>query len=317
MYIAIGLILVSIGYLYIKAAKKFNIFDYPNERSSHQIVTVKGGGILILFSVLFYSILTDNCNAMILGAFIVGSYSFWNDMRPIRQIYRVGIQLFSVLLICYETGLINFNWYWLLAGILFIIGWINAFNFMDGINGISVFYAGISLASFYWIPDLLEFQQLIKFVGLAVLIFGYFNVRKKAITFLGDVGSITLAFILAYLMLELMIVTHRWEYILLFSVYGTDSVLTITQRLILRENIFLPHRKHYYQYLVNEKHWSHLFVSVLYAIFQGIINFVLIYFIIPHPYSSIISISFLITLGLLYILLKYKIICSIQKPIKY
>ncbi|MBC8488254.1 MAG: UDP-GlcNAc--UDP-phosphate GlcNAc-1-phosphate transferase [Bacteroidetes bacterium] len=316
IYIALGLILFIIEYLYIRAAKKFNIFDYPNERSSHQVVTVRGGGILILFSVLFYSILSNNWNAMILGALIVGIFSFWNDIRPVRQIYRAGVQLLAVQLIFYETGFTYLNWYWVVAGFLLTVGWINAFNFMDGINGITVFYSSVSLAIFYWIPDLVEFQQFIKFVGLSVLIFGFFNVRKKAVTFLGDVGSITIAFILAYLMITLIVETYQWEYVLFFSIYGIDTVVTLVQRLIRKENIFSSHRSHLYQYLTNEKKWSHLFVSTLYALLQGIINLALIFFIIPHPHSAAISISLLIILGLTYTILKYQIIHSIQHPIK-
>ena len=61
-----------------------------------------------------------------------------------------------------------------LAIIFVIIGYTNAFNFMDGINGITMFHSSIILVSLYWMPDLLEFQQLIKFLGLAILIFGFF-----------------------------------------------------------------------------------------------------------------------------------------------
>jgi len=315
-YIVILIILIFTILIYFKVADRYNIVDKPNHRSSHMNKTIRGGGIIFPIAMIIWFILTDYIYPLFfIGFIIISIISFLDDIFNLKQYQRLIGQLISVCFLLVQANCFIFPiWMWF-AGFIFILGWINTFNFMDGINGITMFHTSVILASFYWIPDLIEFQQLIKFLGLPILIFGFFNIRINAITFLGDVGSITIAFILAFLMLVLMVETHRWEYILFFSVYGIDSVLTICQRIFLRENIFIPHRRHFYQYLVNEKHWSHLVVSALYAVLQGIISLVLILVIIPHPHSAIFSISLLIVLAFIYIILKYQIIYSLQKPV--
>lgn len=313
IYLLSSIILIFSILIYFKIAEKYNIVDIPNERSSHTTRIIRGGGIIFPIAVIIWFILSGFTDYFFfLGFLLISIISFSDDIFNLQQYQRLLGQFISVYLLLLQINIIILpDWIWIVCFIL-ITGWINAFNFMDGINGLSVFYTGVSLAIFYWIPELLEYRTLIKFIALPVLIFGFFNIRKQAITFLGDVGSVSIGFLLSYLMLVLLIETHRWEYIIFFSVYGIDSVLTICQRIFLRENIFLPHRRHFYQYLVNEKHWSHLVVSVLYAVLQGIISLILVLFIIPHPLSSILSISFLTVLGLIYLILKYQVIYSLK-----
>ena len=81
-------------------------------------------------------------------------------------------------------------------------------------------------------------------VVCSVLVFCFFNFRKKAKCFAGDVGAVSIAFILLFLIGRLIIETEDFSWIVLLSVYGVDSVLTIIHRLMLHENIGLPHRKH-------------------------------------------------------------------------
>ena len=143
-------------------------------------------------------------------------------------------------------------------------------------------------------------------MGIALVVFGYFNVRNNSIVFLGDVGSISIAFVLGFLMMTLIYQTNKWEYIMFFSVYGIDSVLTITQRIYKKENIFKPHRLHLYQQLVDNKKYSHLTVSLVFSIFQLFINIILLHLIIPNNHSFLISCFLLILLVTLYVLIKFK-----------
>ena len=317
-YLAVFIVLSSTILIYFKVANKYNIVDQPNHRSSHINSTIRGGGIIFPVTVIIWFALTNyTYNLFFMGFMIISIISFLDDIYNLKQYQRLIGQIISVCFLLFQANCFILPiWMWFL-GFIFILGWINTFNFMDGINGITMFHTGTILLSFYWMPVLVEFQQLIKFMGLAILIFGFFNVRINARTFLGDVGSITIAFILGFLMLVVMVETHRWEYILFFSVYGIDSVLTICQRILLRENIFLPHRRHLYQYLVNEKHWPHLVVSAIYAVLQGIISVVLVLLIIPHPHSTILSISLLIVLGFIYLIIKYQVVYSLQKVKRY
>ena len=179
---------------------------------------------------------------------------------------------------------------------------------MDGINGISVFYAGACLLTFYQIQDLMNYRLIIEYMGIALIVFGYFNVRNTSLVFLGDVGSMSIAFILAFLMMILIHSSNRWEYIIFFCVYGIDSVLTIAQRIFQKENIFNAHRLHLYQYMVDKKKYSHILVSLIYSSVQIIINVILVTIIMPNNHSSLISCFLLILLSGLYISIKFKFV---------
>ncbi|MCA6496936.1 MAG: hypothetical protein IM558_04325 [Chitinophagaceae bacterium] len=109
----------------------------------------------------------------------------------------------------------------------------------------------------------------------ALLAFSLFNVRKRALCFSGDVGSISIAYIVSLMIIQVMIATDSAVWILLFGVYGLDSVGTIVLRIIRGEKVWMPHRTHFYQYLVNERKWQHVQVSLMYASLQFLLSFIL------------------------------------------
>ncbi|MEX0884484.1 MAG: UDP-GlcNAc--UDP-phosphate GlcNAc-1-phosphate transferase, partial [Cyclobacteriaceae bacterium] len=74
-----------------------------------------------------------------------------------------------------------------------------------------------------------------------------------------------------------IILTQNPIYLVLFTVYGLDALMTLAIRLYNRENIFKPHRSHLYQYLVNEWGYAHVQVAASYALIQLGINMVWIY----------------------------------------
>ena len=122
-------------------------------------------------------------------------------------------------------------------------------------------------------------QDLMMLVGLSLLVFNFFNFRKKAKCFAGDVGSVSIAFILIFLIGQLILKTNNLAYILLAFLYGLDTVTTIIFRLLRRENIFKAHRSHFYQYLANQLKMNQLVVASLYMLVQVIINSILVFFI--------------------------------------
>jgi UDP-GlcNAc:undecaprenyl-phosphate GlcNAc-1-phosphate transferase len=109
-------------------------------------------------------------------------------------------------------------------------------------------------------------------VFVALLVFSFFNVRPKAICFAGDVGSISIGFLLFYYLLNVINERHTYLPLLLLAVYGTDSLLTIVSRIYQRQNIFRAHRSHVYQLLVSQRNWPHLGVAASYAFIQACIN---------------------------------------------
>jgi UDP-N-acetylmuramyl pentapeptide phosphotransferase/UDP-N-acetylglucosamine-1-phosphate transferase len=107
---------------------------------------------------------------------------------------------------------------------------------------------------------------------LGILIFGYFNFRKQARCFAGDVGSVGIAFILLFMGGCLAWQTKEIGYLVFWCLYGVDTILTIIHRLMLHENIFQAHRKHAYQLMANELHVPHTKVALGYTIVQLMIS---------------------------------------------
>ena len=271
-YLIIAVLLTVALLFYFRIADRYNIIDKPNDRSSHYSSTVRGGGVIFPLAVLVW-FLGPGAGAYVwflLGLLLIATISFLDDLFSLPTFQRIIVHLLSVALLLYQTGFLEETPYWTLLAIVLIIGWLNAFNFMDGINGISAFYALVALAPLAYLNLQLNFTDsgIIHITGLALLIFSWFNARRRARTFAGDVGSISLAFIIAFVMLQLLLATERWEYIVFLGVYGVDAVCTIIHRLIRRENIFQAHRSHLYQYLANEMVWPQLQVAGVYALLQ-------------------------------------------------
>ena len=207
----------------------------------------------------------------------------------------------DMALMFYQWGLFSLSWWWIVIALIVCTGIINAYNFMDGINGITGGYSLVILAALAYInKEVITFVEadFIYTVICSVLVFCFFNFRKKAKCFAGDVGSVGIAFILLFLIGRLIIGTGDFSWIVLLSVYGVDSVLTIIHRLMLHENIGLPHRKHLYQIMANELKIPHVMVSSIYMVVQAII---VVGYIMYMDYGYWYLIGTVILLSLIYI----------------
>ncbi len=287
MYYLIILVLLFLAELfYFKVADKYNIIDKPNERSSHTRVTLRGGGVVFYFGALVY-FLTSGFEYpwFMLALTFVAIISFIDDIRSTSQKLRLVFHFSAMALMFYQWGLFSLSWWWIIIALIICTGIINAYNFMDGINGITGGYSLVVLLSLAYInEEVTPFveQDLIYTVIMSVLVFCFFNFRKKARCFAGDVGSVSIAFILLFLLGKLIIQTGDFSWIILLSVYGVDSVLTIFHRLMLHENIGLPHRKHLYQLMANELRIPHVVVSVIYMVLQFLIVAGLLWLPVDH-----------------------------------
>lgn len=276
MYYLIVLVLLFVAELfYFKIADKCNIIDKPNERSSHTRITLRGGGIIFYFGALAY-FLTSGCEypCFILALTLVTFISFVDDIKSTKQTTRLFFHFSAMALMFYQWGLFYLSWWWLVLALIVCIGIINAYNFMDGINGITGGYSLVVLAALAYInQEIVSFveENFIYTVICSVLVFCFFNFRKQAKCFAGDVGSVSIAFIVLFLIGKLIICTEDFSWIVLLVVYGVDSVLTIIHRLLLHENIGLPHRKHLYQIMANELRIPHVVVSLVYMAVQGLV----------------------------------------------
>lgn len=315
-YIFITIFLFILLLIYFKIADYYNIIDKPNHRSAHTEVTLRGGGIifplaflLFLGSLSFYHDSngpTQNYYIFGIGLLTICIISFIDDVMDLSSKIRLVFHFLAVTLLLYFLGVFTLLPIWLLPVLyILVIGILNAYNFMDGINGMTGLYSLVILGSLLYInQNIVVFtdSNFIIYPILASFVFLFFNFRKKAKCFMGDIGSMGIAFWVLVLLGLLMIKTQDFKYILFLTIYGTDVVLTILERIKLKENIFEAHRRHLYQLFSNEKRMSHLLVSTLYALLQLIINV----FIILVDFPNWIIFAFVI-LPVLFIYIAVKI----------
>lgn len=296
-FIIIFILLFLLEIVYFRVADRFNIIDKPNLRSSHTSLTLRGGGIIFLIGVWLYALFFGlTYTWFFLGLTLIGLVSFIDDIHSLPDSWRLVIQFISMFLMFYQLGILNIqDWWMVLIGLIVCVGIINAYNFMDGINGITGGYSMAVLLPLIYLNSKDEFisRSFLYVIGFSLIVFCFFNFRKKAKCFAGDVGSISIAFILLFALGLLILKKHDFAYIVFIAVYGADTVLTICHRIKLHENLGEAHRKHAYQLMANELKMSHVMVSMLYMVIQLAISFGMIF----------ISINNYIYLGIVIVIL--------------
>jgi UDP-N-acetylmuramyl pentapeptide phosphotransferase/UDP-N-acetylglucosamine-1-phosphate transferase len=280
-YLLITAVLFLLELLYFKIADRYNIVDKPNHRSAHTEITLRGGGIIFWFAALLYFVQhLQNNYFFFAGITLVSLVSFWDDIQSLSNKIRISIHFTAISLIFYDLGLFDFvPVLGIVIAFVLAIGLINAYNFMDGINGITGLYTLIVMGALLYVNQYMHAFTDAAFIGyamLASLVFLFFNFRKKAKCFAGDVGSIAIAFWVIYLLLKLILATNSLVWLLFLAVYGVDAICTIIHRLYLKQNIFEAHRLHLYQVLSNEYKIQHRLVAAYYAIAQLIVSVLVI-----------------------------------------
>lgn len=300
-------LLVVLELLYFQIANHFNIIDKPNLRSSHTHVTLRGGGIIFLLGAWLFSIFYGFQYPWFLaGLTAIAGISFVDDVRSVPNRVRLLIHFVAMLLLFQEFGILNLeSWWMILLGLIFCVGIINAYNFMDGINGITGGYSLAVLLPLYYLNRELDFvdPNFLLVVLFSVLVFNFYNFRTRARCFAGDVGSVGIAFIVLFALGRLILQTGDFSYLLFLMVYGVDSVLTIVHRILLHENIGKAHRKHVYQLMANELKIPHVVVSSVYMGTQLLLSFGLI--LLPFNHWAYFGIV-LVILTVIYVWFKKK-----------
>lgn len=276
MYYLIILVLLFVAELfYFRVADKCNIIDKPNQRSSHTRITLRGGGIIFYFGALAFFLTSEWAYPWFMIALtLITVISFVDDIRSTSQRLRLVFHFTAMALMFYQWGLFSLPWWTIVVALIICTGIINAYNFMDGINGITGGYSLVILVSLAYVnAEVISFteQDFIYTMICSVLVFDFFNFRKRARCFAGDVGSVSIAFVVLFLIGSLILQTKDFSWLVLLVVYGVDSVLTIVHRLLLHENISMPHRKHLYQIMANELKIPHAVVSLIYMVVQAVV----------------------------------------------
>lgn len=312
LYILIILLISELIYFYI--ANRFNIIDKPNKRSSHSNIVLRGGGIIFLFGAWIWSAFYGfHYPWFLAGLTLVAGVSFIDDIHSLPDLYRLVVQFAAALMAFYQLDILHLEMWWVvILALIVYVGITNVINFMDGINGITAGYSLAVLVPMYLLNMKSGFvdEAFITVTIMSVLVFCVFNFRPKgkAKCFAGDVGSIGIAFILLFILGNIIIKTQDITYLLLLVVYGIDACLTIIHRIMLHENLGEAHRKHAYQLMANELKIGHLKVSLLYMFIQAVISLVFIYAIpdtVLAHWIYLVAVVFVLALAYVLFMKKY------------
>lgn len=275
--------------LYRRWAQHRNLLDIPNERSSHDAPTVRGGGLVIALLMLagiavgwtlFGAFPPRMLLAYLVAAGLIAVVSWVDDNWGLSNKVRFAAHCLAGALVLFALGFVDTLTLPLIGGIqlgvaglflslFWLVGLTNAYNFMDGIDGMAgtqALIAGIGWVALGW----LSAQPFLTFTGLllAGVSFGFLvHNWSPADVFMGDVGSAFLGFTLAVLVVAAARLDPRMALAgaLLVWPFIFDTSFTLIRRWRNGENIFAAHRSHLYQRLVIAG-YTHAGVSLLYGL---------------------------------------------------
>ena len=301
-YIIIGVFLLLLEIAYMKTAVKLRIFDVPHHQSSHTGVVVRGGGIIFYIAFLLWSLVHGfPTDGSLIGLTLLAAVSFVDDIHNVSPKVRLVCQFIAILLMFYHSGLIQTPPYVIFLLSVACVGAMNIYNFMDGVNGMTGGYSlVVALALLYVNMYQVHFtdSSLLVYVILSILVFNLFNLRHHAKCFAGDVGSLSIGFILVYFILRMALRGQSMAWMVFLAVYAVDGGLTILHRILLKENLMKPHKKHVYQIMANALKMPHLVVSGIYMALQAICC--ILFVIWPNYYTSFIEMAVLVTMYLVF-----------------
>lgn len=277
-----------------KLALHRQILDVPNERSSHQSPVPRGGGLAIVLVVLvgisllqIGGLFSQNISQFfyfMLGCLLIAGISLLDDLRGLPTALRFAVHSLGALLaiaafgLCQQMdlpglGMTAFGWAGLPLTLLWIVGLINAYNFMDGIDGIAggqAVMAGVA----YTVLGFQTGELWLACVGIisAGSSFGFLlHNWQPARIFMGDVASAFLGYLLAIIPLAASSKNNRlaWAGVLIVWPFVFDTTFTFLRRLRNREKVFSAHRSHLYQRLTIAG-WAHRKVSLLYILLAAV-----------------------------------------------
>ncbi len=294
----VSFLLLVIEILYIRIARKAGVSSYPVGRSSHTVPTVSGAGIIFPLGIFACTALFQPRYAVFtVGLAVLSIISFADDLRPISAGRRFAVQCVAVLLMLLQVLPPEISYWWAILALFCILGIVNAYNFMDGINGITGLYTLAVLIPLIYLnrTDAFITPQLLYITLAATVIFLFFNCRRSALCFCGDVGSVSLGYILSFAILLLIYHTSDPAYLALLLVYGVDTAATLVRRTLNGDDLTTPHRMHAYQLLANELHIPHIAVASAYALVQLLITAGLLFLnISPLVYIPAVTVLLLV-----------------------
>ena len=278
------------GFAVRASLARLGVLDRPNQRSSHDQPVMRGGGVGVLTAAAAAGALSVSPGAVAgfywiaLACLILAAVSFADDVRSVRHVIRLGVHAGAAIIALWALGLGRPASLQPVAaaalavvGFLWITGYTNAFNFMDGINGIAgmqVVATGVGTALVAVAAGASpSHPSVILAVVLAGAGAGFLPHNfPRARMFLGDVGSAPLGFLLS--VLAFWLARDLGWYLLgafglLHANFVLDTAVTLVRRIRNGEKCLESHRDHFYQLLVRAGK-SHRFVTLLEGALQGV-----------------------------------------------
>jgi len=257
--------------LTLRVLERFTILDVPNQRSSHTRPTLRGGGIglaagtLVALAIAQTNLVGSTWIVLLIAGIGFGAVGFVDDLTGALPItIRLALQFAAaaaVVAILWDHASQGMLAEFLVGAVatFWIVSFVNAFNFMDGINGIScaeIIVAGGAIGLLARHEHQLALQAAAFALVAGAIGFAPFNFPTARV-FLGDVGSYFAGAWLAVLVVLGLRGSIPPEAIVApVALYVADTGLTLARRVQRHEPWHEPHRQHAYQRLV-VLGWSH------------------------------------------------------------
>ncbi len=266
------------------------LVDLPTARSSHVNPTPKGGAVGVVAAFIVFAVVLKISGLFWFPCVVLAMVSLLGDRRDISPRIRLAVQFGAVFFVL--CGFVMVDGMVLLGELslqtiplflffsVFIVGTANFYNFMDGINGIAAITGVVGfglLAGFAYSRGNQMASGLSLGLLFACLGFLPFNIPSAKV-FMGDVGSILLGFVFACLV---TLLSESWLDFMclaacLFPFYA-DEISTMAFRIMDRESLGRPHRRHLYQLLANELRIPHWKISIGYGLLQLLMGVSVLY----------------------------------------
>lgn len=239
----------------IKLSGRFGILDQPSPRKAHSQPVPRGAGLVLWVGFLLWALLLApdgrEFSSLATGASMVFFVGYIDDMSPIRPIVRLIVHILAAALVVVplHTSILSSVIY-----VLWIAGCTNAYNLIDGMNGLSLSMAMLAFFSIGWAND--SFNLTVPLIALCLGVFPW-NF-PKAHTFLGDGGVYLLGFVVSTMVmwsvgvgLSLYPIKASMTLALLGGVPVLDTLITIARRLLSGKSPFSPDRGHIHHRLLD------------------------------------------------------------------
>ena len=270
LIICSALLTLILGGIFYRYNNIPNLVDVPNSRSSHASPTLKGGGVVIMFTFIaflmglyYLDILSSKIYLdLVMCSCVIGLVGFMDDIKEVNPRIRLVIHFLTAAIglyllngfkeVLFLGDTVNLGLLGNVLAMIYIVWFLNLYNFMDGIDGIASLQAITVCGAFafinFWIFPSFDLWKVSLLFTSCILGFLYWNFPKAKI-FLGDTGSGFIGFFLALFSIEASNnqPVLLWVFLILMSVFLVDATLTLFYRIYNNEVIFKAHSSHAYQ----------------------------------------------------------------------